>query len=82
MFFERQTNNLADAVHEIRWVLNYLINQNTVEEVKEMLRNSGFQEIAVEPKDQSHEFIKDWEPGGYLEDYIQSAVIKAIKPYN
>ncbi|GJM73937.1 hypothetical protein HMSSN036_61530 [Paenibacillus macerans] len=47
-----------------------------------MLRNSGFQEIAVEPKDQSHEFIKDWEPGGYLEDYIQSAVIKAIKPYN
>ncbi|CAM4473215.1 arsenite methyltransferase [Paenibacillus macerans] len=55
---------------------------STVEEVKEMLRNSGFQEIAVEPKDESHEFIKDWEPDGHLEDYIQSAVIKAIKPYN
>ncbi|MBB6732079.1 arsenite methyltransferase [Cohnella zeiphila] len=52
---------------------------STIEEVKEMLRISGFTDIVVEPKDESREFIKDWVPGTKIEDYIQSAVIKANK---
>ncbi|MEF2967150.1 arsenite methyltransferase [Paenibacillus sp. M1] len=53
---------------------------STVDEVKEMLKLSGFTNIIVEPKDESREFIKDWVPGGNIEDYTLSAVIKAIKP--
>jgi hypothetical protein len=34
----------------------------------------------VEPKEESRAFIKDWVPGSKVEDYIASAVIKAIKP--
>ena len=52
---------------------------STVKEVREMLRQSGFVEIIVEPKDESREFIKDWVPGANINDYIQSAVIKAVK---
>ncbi|WP_028609136.1 arsenite methyltransferase [Paenibacillus harenae] len=52
---------------------------STVDEVKGMLQASGFSDIVVEPKDESREFIKDWAPGGNLEDYIQSAVIRAKK---
>ena len=53
---------------------------STAEEVKEMLHRSGFIDIIVEPKDESREFIKDWVPGTNINDYIQSAVIKAIRP--
>ncbi|MFC5700162.1 arsenite methyltransferase [Cohnella faecalis] len=52
---------------------------STVDEIRAMLQSSGFTEISVEAKDESRMFIKDWIPGTNLEDYIQSAVIKAYK---
>jgi hypothetical protein len=51
----------------------------SINEITEMLQNSGFKNISIEAKDESKEFIKDWEPGANLEDYIVSAVIKANK---
>jgi len=53
---------------------------STVSEVEEMLHAAGFVEIRVEPKDQSREFIEEWEPGRKLEDYVLSASISARKP--
>lgn len=53
---------------------------STVSEVEEMLRAAGFVEIRVEPKDQSREFIEEWEPGKKLEDYVLSASISARRP--
>jgi arsenite methyltransferase len=52
---------------------------STIDEVMVFLQRSGFQNIVVEPKDDSREFIKDWVPGANVENYIQSAIIKAIK---
>ncbi|MNV68656.1 putative S-adenosylmethionine-dependent methyltransferase [compost metagenome] len=53
---------------------------SSVQEIKEMLQHSGFIDISIEPKDESRTFIKDWVPGTNIEQYIVSAVIKAIKP--
>lgn len=53
---------------------------SSVDEVKSMLAQSGFMDVAVEPKDESRSFIKEWVPGGNIESYIVSAVIKAVKP--
>jgi len=50
-----------------------------INEVKEMLANSGFRDIKISPKDSSKEFIKDWLPGMKIEDYIISANIEAVK---
>lgn len=47
--------------------------------VEGMLRESGFTEIRIEPKDESRTFIKDWVPGANVDQYIVSAVIKAVK---
>lgn len=47
--------------------------------VEAMLRESGFTEIRIEPKDESRTFIKDWVPGANVDQYIVSAVIKAVK---
>ncbi len=40
----------------------------------------GFSDIAIQPKDSSREFIKDWAPGLGVEDYVISASIEAVKP--
>jgi SAM-dependent methyltransferase len=53
---------------------------SSVDEVKSMLAQSGFTDVAVEPKDDSRTFIKDWVPGANVENYIVSAVIKGNKP--
>jgi arsenite methyltransferase len=53
---------------------------STVSEVEELLGAAGFVDIAVQPKDQSREFIQEWEPGRKLEDYVLSADISATKP--
>lgn len=50
-----------------------------IEDLREMLITSGFSNISIEPKDESREFIKDWIPGANIDDYIISAVIKAVK---
>ncbi len=53
---------------------------STIGEVTEMLRGAGFVDVTIEPKDQSREFIQEWEPGRKLEDYVLSASMSAVKP--
>ncbi|MBT2292912.1 arsenite methyltransferase [Paenibacillus albidus] len=52
---------------------------SSIVEVELMLRESGFTEISIEPKDESRSFLKDWVPGANVDQYIVSAVIKARK---
>jgi arsenite methyltransferase len=53
---------------------------SSIIELKGMLRQSGFTDITIQPKDESKEFIKDWVPQANIENYIVSAIIEAIKP--
>lgn len=75
----------AELPPEIKNDLNALYSgcisgASSIDEIEAMLRQSGFTDISVEPKDESKAFIKDWIKGSNIEDYIVSAVIKAIKP--
>jgi SAM-dependent methyltransferase len=49
-------------------------------DLEAMLGAAGFTRIAIQPKDQSRDFIRDWAPGRGVEDYLVSATIQAIKP--
>ena len=51
-----------------------------VDDLRSMLREAGFRDIRVEPKEESRAFIKDWVPGRRLEEFVVSAVIEARKP--
>lgn len=51
-----------------------------ISELEAMMRDAGFVNIAVVPKDESRQFIKDWAPGRGIEDYVVSAYIEAVKP--
>jgi SAM-dependent methyltransferase len=52
----------------------------SVEELEIMLRDSGFEQIRIRPKDISKEFIRAWVPGRNAADYVVSATIEAVKP--
>ncbi len=45
-----------------------------------MMRDAGFEDVQITPKDESREFIRDWAPGRGVEDYVVSAYIEARKP--
>jgi SAM-dependent methyltransferase len=51
-----------------------------IDELEQILADSGFTDIRIAPKDESKEFIKDWAPKRGVEDYVVSATIEAVKP--
>jgi arsenite methyltransferase len=55
-------------------------NASLIEDLEEMMRAAGFEQIRIEPKDESKEFIKDWAPGQNVTDFVISATIEAVKP--
>lgn len=55
-------------------------NASLIEDLEKMIAEAGFEQIKIEPKDESKEFIKDWAPDHNITDYVVSASIEAIKP--
>lgn len=51
-----------------------------VTDIEAMLIEAGFEDIAIQPKDESKQFIQNWVPNSNIEDYVVSATIEAIKP--
>jgi arsenite methyltransferase len=51
-----------------------------VEELKEILRKSGFTDIVIQNKDNSDDIIRSWNFGEGVERMVFSAYIKATKP--
>lgn len=49
-------------------------------ELGELLRAAGFEEVVVEEKQQSAEYISEWLPGSGAEKYVVSANVTATKP--
>jgi SAM-dependent methyltransferase len=65
---------------DMRLLSSCIAGASTVDEVRAMLESAGFADIVIEPRDQSREFIQEWEPGKKLEDYVLSASMTATKP--
>ncbi|MDH5485793.1 MAG: arsenite methyltransferase [Gammaproteobacteria bacterium] len=51
-----------------------------ISELEAIMKAAGFEDIKIQPKDESREFIKDWAPDTRIEDYVVSATIEAVKP--
>ncbi|PSR33285.1 MAG: arsenite S-adenosylmethyltransferase [Sulfobacillus benefaciens] len=49
-------------------------------DIEEMLKDAGFVNIRITPKDESRDFIRNWSPGSNATDYVVSATIQAVKP--
>ena len=51
-----------------------------IDTLSQMLADAGFVGIDIRPKEESREFIREWEPETELEDYVLSAAIRATRP--
>jgi len=51
-----------------------------VDDLIAMIQAAGFENVVVEPKDETRAFIRDWAPERGVEDYVVSARIEAVKP--
>lgn len=54
-------------------------NASLIDDLFEMIQAAGFEDIRIEPKDESKAFIKDWAPEHNVTDYVVSATIEAKK---
>ena len=52
-----------------------------IDELEHMLREAGFSSVRIRPKDESRAFIREWAPGMSVEDFVVSATIEAVKPF-
>ena len=52
---------------------------SSINELNRLLGKAGFNEIRIDPKDKSREFIKEWTPDKGIENYVVSANIEAVK---
>lgn len=55
-------------------------NASLIDDLAAMMKDAGFEQIAIEPKDESKDFIRDWAPDHNVTDYVVSASIEAVKP--
>ncbi len=51
----------------------------TIEEYQTELQKAGFTEISIKPKEDSRKFIREWRKGMKLDEFIESAVIEAVR---
>ncbi len=57
-------------------------NASLIEALKAMLQKAGFENIAIQPKDESKAFIREWAPSHNITDYVVSASIEGSKPHH
>jgi SAM-dependent methyltransferase len=57
-----------------------LVGASLIDDVEAMLRDAGFSDIQIQPKDDSKTFMREWIPGTDITDYVVSASISAVKP--
>jgi SAM-dependent methyltransferase len=55
-------------------------NASLIEDLERMMRDAGFIDVSIAPKEESRDFIRDWAPDRPVTDFLVSATIEAVKP--
>ena len=75
------STELPDDIKNDEQLLSACVSgASLVSELQVFMQQAGFENIRIDPKDESKEFLKDWAPGRNIEDYVLSASIEAVKP--
>jgi arsenite methyltransferase len=69
-----------DVRNDLRLISACIGGATPVTALETMLRDAGFSDVAVEPKEESRALISEWAPGTRAEESIVSASILARKP--
>lgn len=55
-------------------------NASLIDDIEKMIFTAGFEQVCIQPKDESKEFIREWAPEHNVTNYVVSATIEAVKP--
>jgi SAM-dependent methyltransferase len=70
----------AELASDLAALCGCVAGAASIEELETMLRDAGFEQIRIRPKDASKEFIRTWTTGRNAADYVVSSTIEAVKP--
>ncbi len=74
----------AAVPHEVRAdpdsVASCVAGASTIDRLETILTNTGFESVSILPKDDSDEFIRDWDADYDVSEFLVSATITARKP--
>jgi arsenite methyltransferase len=70
----------AELKGQLAAVTGCIAGAGSVDAIRAALAEAGFGEAAVDVKEESREFIRDWMPGSHAEDFVASATVQAMKP--
>ncbi len=74
------TAELPDQVKsDLRMMAGCIAGAEYIENIRGMLKNAGFSNIDMSPKDNSKEILNSWAPGKNVEDFVASYIIEAKK---
>ncbi len=59
-----------DVEKDMAMYIGCITGASNIPELESMLEQVGFDNIRINPKDQSKAFIRDWSPGIKVEDYV------------
>jgi ubiquinone/menaquinone biosynthesis C-methylase UbiE/protein-tyrosine-phosphatase/N-acetylglutamate synthase-like GNAT family acetyltransferase len=75
-----QTAELPEALsREVAALTGCIAGAANINALRTYLTSAGFEDIRVDVKEESREFIRDWIPGSGAEKYVASATIEARK---
>jgi arsenite methyltransferase len=69
-----------EVQHDLALRAGCVAGASLLDDLEGMLRDAGFVDIRIQPKDESKTFIREWVPGTNIVNYLISATIEASKP--
>ena len=69
-----------EVLNDLRAYTGCMAGASVISDLETILKDAGFTNICITPKDESREVINDWAPGTSIADYVASANVEAIKP--
>lgn len=69
-----------DARNDIDSLTGCIAGAATIESLQSMLADAGFVDVHIEPKEDSDQFIQEWDDSRDLSEYVVSATIEGWKP--
>ncbi|GAA0255059.1 arsenite methyltransferase [Haladaptatus pallidirubidus] len=70
----------AETRNDIESLTGCIAGAATIESLQTMLADTGFEDVHITPKEESDEFIREWDDSRDLSEYIVSAAIEGRKP--
>jgi arsenite methyltransferase len=75
------TARLPSDVHaDPESVASCVAGASPISDLETMLSTAGFEQVAIEPKEASEQFIREWDDERDVSDYVVSATIEGRKP--